>query len=365
MLILAMLTVTVAATLAFANGGNDVSKGVATLAGCGRATYRRAIAWGTLWTAAGAAAALVIGAGLVKAFTSSLVEPHVLASPVFALAVAAGAAGWVMFATRTGLPVSTTHALAGALVGVAFAIGGPGSIRWEPLLVWIAAPLALGPLVSGVIGYGVQATSARWSRACVCVEDAMVVARLPSAGSAVALYVPRVTASSTGCDDGSAAVRRVLSANSLHWAAAAALSFARGVNDTPKIAAIAALGLAGLTVDLSLAFVVTGVAMVAGSYLAGRRVTETLGKRVVDMDRDSGLASALVAAGLVMAASFFILPVSTTHVSTGAIVGAGVRQGEAAVKWQSVRALVLAWIVTLPVAAALGALGVIAAVRVL
>jgi len=73
------------------------------------------------------------------------------------------------------------------------------------------------------------------------------------------------------------------------------------------------------------------------------------------MDQDTGLAASLVAAALVMTASFYTLPVSTTHVSTGAIVGAGVSQGNGAVDWRHVGSLVIAWVGTLPIAAALAA----------
>ena len=118
------LTLVAMALLAFANGANDVSKGIATLAGSGRATYRQALAWGTLWTALGAAASIVIAFGLVKAFASALVTPDVRALPTFALGAAAGASAWVLFASRVGPPVSTTHALTGAIGGVAVAAGG-------------------------------------------------------------------------------------------------------------------------------------------------------------------------------------------------------------------------------------------------
>jgi PiT family inorganic phosphate transporter len=139
-----------------------------------------------------------------------------------------------------------------------------------------------------------------------------------------------------------------------HWGAAAALSFARGVNDTPKIIAIGALAFAAVGASLGLAFAASAAAMAAGSYLAGRRVTRALGEGVVQMDKDGGLTSAIVAAGCVLAASFYTLPVSTTHVSTGAIVGAGLRQGHGAVDWRTVGSFALAWIVTLPVAAVFG-----------
>jgi PiT family inorganic phosphate transporter len=363
---LAILTVIGAAVLAFANGANDVSKGVATLAGTGRASYRTALAWGTLWTFAGGLASLVISVGLVKAFTSAIVGPDVLALSTFPLAVAAGAAAWVIFASIAGLPVSTTHALTGAIVGVALMVGGGGSVRWWILLSAIAAPLALSPLISAAIGYGMHAVAVRMSPACVCVQENSIPGAVGADGSvtgalSTGLVVTTCTCASSGkglLGRGDDDEWRVLPAGVLHWGTAAALSFARGVNDNAKIAAIGAFGLTTLHADLWVAFVVAAIAMAIGSYVAGIRVTRTLGERVVHMDQDTGLAASFVSAALVLAASFYALPVSTTHVATGAIVGAGLRQDPAAVRWRRVGGLVSAWIVTLPVAASLAALTV-------
>lgn len=349
---LVILTLVGVAVLAFANGANDVSKGVATLAGSGRASYRSAIAWGTLWTFAGGLAALVISVGLVNTFTSAIVAPGVLAMSTFPLAVAFGAAGWVMFASRTGLPVSTTHALTGAIVGVALVAGGAGSVRWWMLLSAVAAPLALSPLVSAAIGYGMHAVARRISPACVCVQDDISPGAVDIGGAVNGVATPQIVASASGCAPADGRWR-VMPAAVMHWGAAAALSFARGVNDNAKLAAIAALGLTGVGVPLWVTFAATAAAMTIGSYTAGLRVTRTLAERVVHMDKDTGLAAALVPAGLVLAASFYTLPVSTTHVSTGAIVGAGLRQGGGAVEWGRVTALAAAWVVTLPISAAL------------
>jgi PiT family inorganic phosphate transporter len=351
--IIPMLIVAGAAVLAFANGANDVSKGVATLAGSGRASYRTAIAWGTIWTFAGAVASLVISIGLVRAFTSAIVGPEVLASPTFAFAVAIGAAAWVMLASATGLPVSTTHALTGAIVGVALTVGGSSSVRWWMVLSGIAAPLALSPVVSAAIAYAMHGVAVRMAPACVCVRDEITLAPVDGAGTIARVLTPKIVASTSGCaaaDNG----WRLMPADALHWGAAAALSFARGVNDNAKLAAIATLGVSALGAGLWTAFAVTAGAMTLGSYTAGVRVTRTLGEGVVDMDQDTGLAAVLVSAALVLAASFCALPVSTTHVSTAAIVGAGVRQGGKAVHWRSVGSLLGAWVGTLPVAAALG-----------
>jgi PiT family inorganic phosphate transporter len=361
---LAILTVLGAAVLAFANGANDVSKGVATLAGTGRTSYGRAIAWGTLWTFAGGLASLVISVGLVKAFTSAIVGPDVLSLPVFPLAVAAGAAAWVIFASSTGLPVSTTHALTGAIVGVALMAGGVGSVSWWVLLAAIAAPLALSPLISAAVGYGTYAVAARVSPVCVCIREDTFPNALGADGTSTGAFATRMVVSTCTCAAGGGSLSgRSLSdgiglapASMLHWGAAAALSFARGVNDNAKIAAIGALGLTAVHADLWIAFVGAAVAMAIGSYAAGLRVTRTLGEQVVRMDHDTGLAASLVSAALVLAASFYALPVSTTHVATGAIVGAGLRQDPAAVRWREVGGLMTAWIVTLPIAGALAAL---------
>jgi PiT family inorganic phosphate transporter len=351
---LAMLTIVAAAFLAFANGANDVSKGVATLAGSGRASYRSAIAWGTFWTFVGGTASLVISVGLIQAFTSAIVGPDVLSMSTFPLAVALGAATWVILASVTGLPVSTTHALTGAIVGVALTAGGTGAVRWWALLSSIAAPLALSPLVSAFIGYGMHAVAERLSPACVCVEDDVHSYATNADGSIAAVLLPQIVTSSTGCST-AATGGRFMPAGALHWGSAAALSFARGVNDNAKLATMAALGLSASGAQLWVAFAVTAAAMTVGSYTAGVRVTRTLGERVVHMDRETGLAASLVAAALVMTASFYTLPVSTTHVSTGAIVGAGMRQGNGAVEWSRVGAFAIAWVGTLPITAALAA----------
>jgi PiT family inorganic phosphate transporter len=350
---IATLTIVGAAVLAFANGANDVSKGVATLAGSGRTSYRSAIAWGTVWTFAGALASLAISIGLVKAFTSAIVGSEVLTQSTFPLAVGLGAAAWVLLASATGLPVSTTHALTGAIVGVALMSGGVESVRWSMLLSGIAAPLALSPVVSAAIGYGMHVVARRISPACVCIQHDMSAAAVDVDGAVTGVLAPTIVASTSGCTPDDAGWRFV-PAGALHWGAAAALSFARGVNDNAKLAAIAALGFTSAGVELWPAFMITAIAMSIGSYAAGLRVTRTMGERVVRMEQDTGLAAALVASGLVMAASLYTLPVSTTHVSTGAIVGAGLRQDPGAVDWRSVGSLVVAWVGTLPIAAALG-----------
>jgi PiT family inorganic phosphate transporter len=220
--------------------------------------------------------------------------------------------------------------------------------------------------MSAAAGYGVHAIAVRVSPACVCVQEDISPSAVGADGTVTGAFATRVIVSTCRCAPREASLSRrslgegirFLPAGVLHWGAAAALSFARGVNDNAKIAAIGALGLTALHADLWIAFVVAALAMTIGSYAAGLRVTRTLGDRVVRMDQDTGLAASFVSAALVLAASFYALPVSTTHVATGAIVGAGLRQDPAAVRWRRVGGLMTAWIVTLPIAAALAALAV-------
>ncbi|MGQ0696087.1 MAG: inorganic phosphate transporter, partial [Nitrospiraceae bacterium] len=103
--------------LAYANGTNDVSKAVATLVGSGVTNYRAAILWGAIWTIVGAGVSAYIASAMVKTFSHGLIQTGTTIQPVVALAVLNGALAWVLFSSRTGLPVSTTHALTGAIVG--------------------------------------------------------------------------------------------------------------------------------------------------------------------------------------------------------------------------------------------------------
>jgi PiT family inorganic phosphate transporter len=356
--LMALLTLFAVLSLAAANGSNDVSKGVATLVGSGRATYRTALLWGTVWTLAGAVAALLLSTGLVGMFITGLVAASVASQPSFPLAVAAGACAWVLFASATGLPVSTTHALTGAIVGTGLAISGADGVRWPVLVTAVALPLALSPLVAAIASAGIQmalrASLERAELACVCLDASGVTVQPLADGSAVAAAaLPQLRADllkhceTTG--------PRIVVGNALHWATSGVLSFARGLNDNPKIVALAALTLTPLDIPGRLLFLMTAAAMAAGS-LSGRRVTTTLAERITTMDPVEGLASSGTAAVIVLLASIVALPVSTTHVATGAIVGGGLSGGTTTVRWREVGAIALAWVVTLPVSAAFSAL---------
>jgi PiT family inorganic phosphate transporter len=143
--------------------------------------------------------------------------------------------------------------------------------------------------------------------------------------------------------------------DAMHWLSAAATSFARGLNDAPKILALGIVAGAAAGVSMFGFYALVAVAMGLGSLLAGFRVTETLACKVTKMDHAEGFAANVITALLVGTASAFALPVSTTHVSSSAIVGVGLRNGGKNLRWKTVREMALAWLVTLPVSALVAA----------
>ncbi|MDP3775112.1 MAG: inorganic phosphate transporter, partial [Gemmatimonadales bacterium] len=129
-------------------------------------------------------------------------------------------------------------------------------------------------------------------------------------------------------------------------------SLLRGLNDAPKMLALGLVAAAGSVSGQSL-YVLVALAMGAGSYVAGSRVTATLAGKVTKLSPDDGFAANLVTSVLVGAASGFSLPVSTTHVSSSAVIGVGMHRGN--VRWRMVRDMALAWLVTVPLAGVVAA----------
>ena len=300
-----------AAFLAWSNGANDNFKGVAALYGSGIASYRKALAWATITTGAGSVAALFLAAELLHKFSGKGLVPEALtASPAFLLAVALGAGSTVLLATRLGFPVSTTHAITGALVGAGLT-AAPDAVNFARLWEGFARPLLLSPLVA--VGTGALL---------------FVILR------AVRL----------------APAHRTKPLDGLHFLSSGAVSFARGLNDTPKIAALL---LVASAVDIRWGLGLVGVAMAVGGLMKAHRVAMTMSRKITGMNPGEGLAANLATAVLVTSASFHGLPVSTTHVSVGALVGIGTVTRQA--HWKPVGQIVLSWIVTLPCGAALAA----------
>lgn len=359
--------------LAFANGTNDVSKAIATLVGSGVTDYRTAILWGTAWTMIGAGLSASIAAAMVKTFSAGLIQPGLAIPSSVALAVMSGAMAWVLIASRTGLPVSTTHALTGAIVGTGTIAFGSAGLIWPAILGKIALPLFVSPVLaltlSVLLHPLIHRVATRWEGACLCLMPAQrALVAIDERGATRTLFQASsfgqpVAAVPSQCERAGLSGLRI-GLDSVHWLSSGLASLARGANDAPKIVAMLLLGSAasvwpnqGMQV-LALAAVM--VAMGAGSYLGGLRVTEVLAEKVTSMDHAEGLSANVTTSSLVLVSATMGLPVSTTHVSGSAIIGIGLLKGRQAVRWTTVRDMVLAWIVTLPAAGLLACLAYLA-----
>jgi len=363
----------VAATvfIAYANGANDNFKGVATLFGSGAASYRKALAWATITTFAGSVAAFFLAGRLVSVFQGTgLVPPELSESAPFVAAVVLGAALTVMLATRIGMPISTTHSLTGALFGGAWLAVG-FDLGFDALAVNFFMPLLISPLCAvAIAAVGFTLVSRVFERSglnrenCLCVE-ARTGAMATSGG---ALFVETAPALRVIVDREVACAQpqsrtiwgingaKLLDAG--HFLSAGAVSFARGLNDTPKIVA---LGLVAGALDLGGFVVAVAATMALGGLFHAGTVAQTVSKKITGMERDHGLWANVVTSCLVIFASGWGMPVSTTHVSCGALFGIGIANRRA--RWAMIRTILMAWVLTLPTAALLSA-GVYLLVRI-
>lgn len=347
--------------VAYSNGANDNFKGVATLYGSNTLGYGAALALATTATLCGSFAALAFGSALVDSFSGKgLVPDAVAADPAFLASAGFAAAATVLLATRLGLPISTTHALVGALLGAGFVAAG-AAVNLGCLGGTFVAPLLFSPVVASALASAqypvlssIRLRLGVTRESCVCIGDALIpIAAMGGAAVAARSAIVTVGTTATCTERYSGRVVGIHAGrllNGLHYASAAAVSFARGVNDTPKIAALL---LAAKLLAPAHALLLVGLAIAAGGLLGARRVAETMSHQITAMNPGQALTGNLTTAGLVLLASRFGLPVSTTHVSCGALFGIGFVSRRA--RWAAIGQIVLAWLTTLPVAAVLGA----------
>jgi inorganic phosphate transporter, PiT family len=353
--------------VAYANGANDNFKGVAALYGSRTTSYRVALGWATFATFAGSICAVVLAHGLLQKFSGKGIVPDVyLGSEAFLAAVALGAALTVLLATFLGFPISTTHALTGGIVGAGLSAAG-SAVNFAALGSGFFLPLLLSPVMACGVCVGIYlafrgarlitGVSKEW---CVCVGGKSVSYPVPQPNSILALQpafsVPDVKVSSPQeCSQhysGSfLGVRIQKLVDGAHFLSAGLVSFARGLNDTPKIA-----GLLLLVQSLApnMKFLAIAAVMAVGGLLHSRKIAKTMSLKITEMNHGQGFAASLTTGLLVSAASVFSLPVSTTHVSVGSLFGIGITTRQA--NLATIRNILLAWLITLPTAGILSAM---------
>jgi len=366
--VLAMAFLLMATTLvAYANGANDNYKGVATLFGSGTTNYRKALYWATGMTFAGSICAFVVGATLVQTFSGKgLVPNEVVADPKFLISVGMGAGLTVLLATRTGIPISTTHSLIGALAGSGFVAIGT-QLNWVALGSQFFAPLLLSPLLAMMIIlllYPIVRLLKRVigikKNTCICIGEKIIPVGNVALQHGAILSAVEVKSLNVFVDEKSECEARAIDVyqgrffgieiqkvvDGFHFLSAGAVSFARGMNDAPKIVAL--LVVAGI-LNLRGGLLLVGFAMAIGGLLQAKRVAQTMAYDITPMTPGQGCVSNFITASLVIFASRFGIPVSTTHISCGALFGLGAVTGRA--HWKTIGGITSAWVMTLPVAA--------------
>jgi PiT family inorganic phosphate transporter len=246
--------------------------------------------------------------------------------------------------------------LGGGLVAVGFDLG------FQALAV-LFLPLLISPLCAvAIASFGFPLLSRALQRAglnrenCLCVESGTTSMVAPEGvvffettpGLRVILDRETVCAQPQARTVVGINGQKLLDAS--HFVSAGAVSFARGLNDTPKIVA---LGLVAGALDMRLSILLVAAIMALGGVLNAGAVAQSVSKKITGMEPAHGLWANLVTSSLVIFASKWGMPVSTTHVSCGALFGIGIANGQA--HWRMIHTILMAWLLTLPAAAVLSA----------
>jgi inorganic phosphate transporter, PiT family len=300
----------------FINGFHDTANAIATV------VSTRVM---RPWVAIGMAAVLNFIGALSGTEVARTVGSGIVGGAVPLIAVTAalvGAIAWNLLTWYFGIPSSSSHALIGSLLGAGIASLGIGAARWDVLISKVALPLVLSPAVGFVFTLLLM-------RLLIRIFGGMSPGRVG----------PIFRRS------------QILSA--------AFMAFSHGSNDAQKTMGIITLGLvsAGLLPTFHVpAWVIAlcAAAMGAGTLAGGRRIIHTMGTRLAHLDPIHGFAAETTAATVIQAASRFGFPLSTTHVISSSILGAGAARRMNAVRWEVVRNMAGAWVLTIPVTAVLG-----------
>ena len=348
--------------LAYSNGANDNFKGVATLFGSGTTNFKRAINWATFTTLLGSVTAIFIAGNLIKNFSGKgLIPDQLIQTPAFAVSVASSTAATVFLATKIGMPISTTHGLVGGLLGSGFLAVGL-DFNFSSLGDTFLIPLIVSPLIAlllcmlaYVILRKVRIASGITKETCFCVvDDFNNVSEASYQSQSIILegetHKKFVVGSNQQCITKYTGKIFGIDAQTIldyaHYISSGVVSFARGLNDTPKIVGLILMINA---FDIKYGMIAIAIAMAVGGLLNAKKVGVTISKKITPINHGQGFTANLITGLLVATASIHGLPVSTTQISVGSIFGIGVVNKSTDVK--VVRNILTSWLLTLPIAA--------------
>ncbi|MFJ9634248.1 anion permease [Streptomyces sp. NPDC091280] len=318
-LILAIVVVT-ALAFDFTNGFHDTANAMATTISTGALKPKVAVAMSATLNLVGAFLSVEVANTISKGLVDeSGIRPEV----IFAALV--GAILWNLVTWLVGLPSSSSHALMGGLIGATIASAGTGAVHGDVLVTKVLLPAVAAPIVAGVA--------------------AMLATRFSYALSRGA--------------DGKAADKGFRVGQ---IASAGLVSLAHGTNDAQKTMGIITLALiAGGSIapdsdPPTWVILSAGLAIAMGTYIGGWRIIRTMGKGLTDLRPQQGFAAQTSAAAVILASSHIGFSLSTTHAVSGSVMGAGLGRKGGVVRWSTATRMFVAWGLTLPAAALVGAL---------
>ena len=320
--LLLALTIAIALLFDFTNGFHDTANAVGTAIGTRALPPRFAVGLTAILNLVGAVVTTQFLHAEVANTVGSLVAPAGGVAMSMLIAVLFGAITWNLFTWRAGLPSSSSHALIGALIGMGLAVYGLDAVQWGEVYPVLIA-LVTSPVVGLLIAYVLT----------VVLLNLFCRVR-PSHANGV--------------------FRR------LQLFSSAFVAFSHGANDAQKTMAIITLALfsSGRLPEFVVPVWVALAAAIAiglGTWAGGWRIIRTMGTRIVRMQPVDGFAAQTAAAAVIQLATTWGLPVSTTQVVSGAVMGAGSTHRFSAVRWGVARRIVWAWIFTIPASAVLAA----------
>ena len=310
----------------FTNGFHDTANAVATVISTRVLPPMVAIGMSAVLNFCGA----LVSQKVAQTVAKGLVDTKFATQEVI-LAAILGAIVWNLVTWYFGIPNSSSHALIGGLVGAALVFGGVHAVLWGGVLNKVVIPMVIFPVIGGVIGFGVMTT----------IYALFARARSESVSTIF---------------------------HNLQRLSAALVSFLHGQNDAQKTMGIITLALVtfhlqpgGAKAHIPTWVVLScATAMGLGTATGGWRIIRTLGTKIIRLDPVNGFAAETSASIVLGTASLLGIPVSTTHMVSGSVFGVGMAKRLAGVRWNVAQRMAAAWVITLPAAALVSGLCLLA-----
>jgi inorganic phosphate transporter, PiT family len=302
----------------FTNGFHDTANVVATSISTHAMPPRIAVAYAAVFNFVGAFISLAVAATVAK----DVVDAGVI-TPTVVFAGLVGAIAWNLATWYFGLPSSSSHALIGGVVGSAFVAAGSDAVMGDGVLGKVLIPAVIAPVVAFVVG---------------------VVA--------INIVYGIVGRERPGLVNRGFRLGQVVSGG--------LLALAHGTNDAQKTMGVITLALianGNLSSDSNVptwVVISAASAISLGTYFGGWRIIRTMGTRIIKMDAAQGFSAQGAGAAVILASSHYGFPLSTTQVISGGVMGVGAGKKVSAVRWGVAGNIVVAWLLTLPAAAAMG-----------